>query len=266
MNLQTRRPSPPLEGLVNTFWHLESDPSPHAAERALPEGTVELVIDLREGAEAGSESTLVGPHTEYFLLATDSPVEVVGAHFAAGGAFRFLDLPADELLNRSIRPEDLWGASACAELVERLLESRDEQARMQELERFLLARVASRWEPHPAVGWALEQFDHVPHACTVAEVTAAVGLSSTRLTDLFRREVGTTPKLYCRLRRFQAALRRIEACAPDKPQWADLAYACGYSDQAHLVREFRHFAGYTPTEYLAHRTGKLNHLRDADRG
>jgi len=79
--------------------------------------------------------------------------------------------------------------------------------------------------------------------------------------DLFRREVGLTPKVFCRAQRFQAALRRIEEDRRP-PRWAGLAVACGYSDQAHLVRELRAFSGYTPTEYLSHRTGRLNHLRD----
>ena len=34
-------------------------------------------------------------------------------------------------------------------------------------------------------------------------------------------------------------------------RWSSLAYECGYADQSHLTREFREFAGLSPTEFLS---------------
>jgi hypothetical protein len=66
-----------------------------------------------------------------------------------------------------------------------------------------------------------------------------------------------TPKRFCRVRRFQAVLRRIPACAID---WAEIALAGGYFDQPHLIHDFRAISGLSPVEYAALRTPHLNHV------
>ena len=84
------------------------------------------------------------------------------------------------------------------------------------------------------------------------------GLSRRRFAQLFREQVGLTPKLYCRLHRFQQVLRQIASGAP--VDWADLALAGGYCDQAHLVNEFRNFSGISPSVYLANERSFANHV------
>ena len=80
---------------------------------------------------------------------------------------------------------------------------------------------------------------------------------------LFKEAVGLSPKRYARLLRFQAVLARLNA-APglDRRPAAliDLALAAGYSDQAHMQREFREFAGVTPTQYRLLAPASSNHL------
>jgi AraC-like DNA-binding protein len=56
--------------------------------------------------------------------------------------------------------------------------------------------------------------------------------------------MGLSPKIYCRVQRFQRVIRRLTA--EPAASWADVALDAGYSDQPHFAREFRRLAGITP--------------------
>lgn len=273
MTYRTHVPSPPLSDFVDLFWSYEGHGPPRAKERCLPTGTMELVVDLREDElrvydgrdheqfRSFRTALICGAHSVPFVIDTASQASIMGVHFKPGGAFPFFKLPAEELRNAHLSLETLWGAKA-VELRDRLLEAETPEARFRVLERALLARAFRSLTRHPAVAFALKKFGDVPHSRTVSDVSDRTGLSRRRFIRVFSEEVGLTPKRFCRVRRFQEALRLIEG--EQRLDWGEIALGCGYFDQAHFIRDFRAFSGLAPTAYLARRTGHLNHvpLRD----
>lgn len=269
MALLVHVPPPPLSGFVELFWHYEGYDVPHAKERCLPTGTVELIVNLREDGfrvydrrDPGRFRTLrgalvSGAYSGFFVTDTASQGSTVGVHFKPGGALPFFGLPACELRDEHVSLEALWGTGA-GELRDRLLEAPTPQARFRLLEEALLARATRPLEQHPAVAFALAEFRDAPRGRTVSDVTGRIGLSHRRFIKLFDEEVGLTPKLFWRVRRFQEALRRAGSGRP--VEWAEVALACGYFDQAHFIRDFREFSGVTPTAYLGRRGEHLNHV------
>ncbi|MEN3338317.1 MAG: hypothetical protein V7647_1993 [Acidobacteriota bacterium] len=89
-------------------------------------------------------------------------------------------------------------------------------------------------------------------------MTSAVGLSERRFIDRFRTEVGLTPKLFCRVRRFQEVVRRVHRARA--VNWSSVALSCGYFDQAHFINDFQAFSGLSPTTYLARKGDHQNHV------
>lgn len=262
-------PGPPLSDFVELFWLYEGYQQPHKKERLLPDGSMELVINLAEDRvrvydpydpdkfQVLQGSLIVGAHSEYFVIDTAQQRSVIGVHFKPGGAFPFFDLPVKELRNMLVSLEALWGRWA-DRLRERLLEAGTPQGMFGVLERALRAQLARRPHRHPAVAFAVKEFYGAPQTRTIAEVTEQIGLSAKRFIQVFSDEVGLTPKLFCRVRRFQRVLRLIGNGRP--VEWAAVAADCGYFDQAHFIRDFRAFSGINPSAYLAHRTGHLNHV------
>jgi AraC-like DNA-binding protein len=175
---------------------------------------------------------------------------ILGVHFKPGGAFPFLKLPAGELHNTHVSLETLWGTKAAA-LRDQLLEAKTPEVRFHLLERFLMAEASRSLVRHPAVAFALKEFQGVPHARTISEVANQIGISQRRFIQVFRDEVGLTPKLFCRIQRFQKVLRRIWKRQPF--EWVDVALACGYYDQAHFINDFQAFSGLNPTVYIKQR-------------
>ena len=269
MRSYRRTPAPPLSEFVELLWLYEGYSQPHEKERLLPDGSMELVINLHEdqtrlydSQDTAKVATLpgaivVGAHSEFFVIDTAGQHSVAGVHFKPGGAFPFFDPPASELYNRLVSLDDLWGALA-AQLRERLLEAPTPQAKLRILEETLLAQAARRLHRHPAVAFALGEFHGLPQTRSIADVTAQIGLSAKRFIQLFSGEVGLTPKLFCRVRRFQRALRLVGQGRP--VQWAAVAADGGYFDQAHFIRDFRAFSGLNPSTYIAQRTEHLNHV------
>ncbi|HMC32559.1 MAG TPA: helix-turn-helix domain-containing protein, partial [Candidatus Angelobacter sp.] len=122
----------------------------------------------------------------------------------------------------------------------------------------LLAQVFKPLERHRAVEGALALFRNIHTAPAIAQVSDQIGISSRRFIQLFSHQVGLTPKLFCRVRRFQRILQLIHKGGDF--DWVDLAADCGYFDQAHFIHDFNAFSGMNPTTYLARKTEHLNHV------
>jgi AraC-like DNA-binding protein len=268
-------PGPPLSEFVNLLWsYREYRPThPYAKERLMPDGCVALVVNLRddvirvydrnnlEKCRSMPGAVVCGVHTECFVIDANEQTDVVGVQFHPGGAFRFLGLPPSETHNLHVPLDALWGSLA-KELRERLLAAKTGTETFRVLEDVLLARSRGTFDRHPAVPFALREFQMAPHGETIAGVTDRVGLSARRFIDVFEREVGLTPKLFCRVRRFQRVLRTIRQ--DREIDWTEIALSCGYYDQAHFNHDFRAFSGINPSTYAASFTPHLSHVPIVD--
>jgi len=269
MQLLRRRPGPPLSDFVDVIWAFEGAQGPHKLERLLPDGSTELVITLDEDAariyhrvedrviQTLPGSLVAGPHSQYFVIDTAGQCSTIGIHFKPGGAYPFLGVPSVELHDSHVALDALWG-SFVRELRERVLEACTMTGRLVILEQALLARASRPLALHPAVRFALDEFQTAPHMRTVSAVTEDLGLSPRRFIEVFREQVGMTPKLFCRVRRFQRAVQSI--AAGRKVEWTEVALESGYFDQAHFNHDFREFSGFTPTEYAARVFRHANHV------
>jgi AraC-like DNA-binding protein len=259
MGVYRHIPAPPLNQFVELFWYYVDLIPDHAREHVLPDGTFELIINLQETPrklfrrvgtddhDAFKRGWVSGAQSKFLMIDALPYSSMIGVHFRPGGAAAFLGLPANELAGQVVELDAVWGNEVWA-WRDQLLAGKTSAEKFAVLERLLLQRLAhSRPYRHRSVDWALERFAADPRVQTIASVSRDVGFSHKHFIDLFRRETGLTPKLFCRIRRFQQAL--IEIQARGELDWADIACSCGYFDQSHFIHDFAEFSGLKPSAY-----------------
>jgi AraC-like DNA-binding protein len=227
-------------------------------DRILPSGDMSIIINLRgEGFRVHDETfpgaIVSGAFSEYFTIDTAQQAYTLGIHFKPGGAFPFLNMPAGELEATHVALSELWGGDAF-NLEERLLAAATAAERIRIVEESLLKRIGRR-TPHPAVRYALREIGRTHR---VADLMSNINLSPKRFADVFRNEVGLTPKRFCRIQRFQHALRQMNE--GKRIEWADFALSNGYYDQPHFIHDFHGFSGMNPSEYVDREPAYFNHV------
>ncbi len=260
-------PPPDLAQLLACTWTTVA-----RGGRILPDGCVDIVWD-------GRDLVIAGPAT----VPLDSPplgTAVFGMRFRLGAAGAGLGLPAEELIDARVPVDELWRdgeavrEAAALRGLPGLIDA--VRARLRAAETDPLTRAA-------ALGLA------APGA-RVADLGAELGISERQLRRRFADAVGYGPKTLARILRFQrflalageevgargaggiaaadgggaggagaagipaagvaAAVPNYRWARPPRADLAGLAFAAGYSDQAHLTRECRRLAGRTPAELV----------------
>jgi AraC-like DNA-binding protein len=263
------KPKPPLSKFVDRFWLYEGYNAEGLTLPILPTGKLELAINLRqdemrfhdsdvsESPSRFSAAVVSGAHGRSFVPAAREELCVIGVHFKPGGAFPFLGVPVSDLADTHIDLDILWGPLA-GRLRERLYEAGSSAERFHLVEAALLKRLYRGREPHYAIPAALEIFANNHGGPVVREAAKNLGLSQRRFIQVFKTEVGMTPKLFSRIQRFQKS--RLLIHGDPSPDWASLAIDLGYFDQSHLINEFREFSGVSPTDYVDRRNSLIEYL------
>jgi AraC-like DNA-binding protein len=249
-------PDPPLAKHVHLFWHV-SGRANYLRDRRLPTGNAHLLFNLgaaptlfaREpGGPARAFPTcwIAGQSERFIETGSHGETVLLGAQFHSHGAYCLLRLAQHELADQVIELEALAGDHVLG-LRQRLLDVSSPQARFALLEHWLLDLLDTGAAVHPAIVEASRRITATHGRIALPALSRHTGFSREHLIRRFREQVGLTPKAYANIVRFNRAL---ELARGSRATWAEIAHDCGYYDQAHLVHDFRRFAGRAPGTLL----------------
>ncbi|MEQ9815571.1 MAG: helix-turn-helix domain-containing protein [Azospirillaceae bacterium] len=207
----------------------------------------EIGLGREPGRQDRMPSFVAGLFGGPVLINSNGRSHCLQINFTPLGAHRFFGLPMREVADRMVPVADI-DDRAVAELGARVEEAPDWPARFALAERFMVRRLG-RSAPLSGAGRAFASLLRSGGGARVATLAGELEWSRKHLASRFRDEIGLAPKAVARIVRFNRAQRlALRAAAVD---WADIAVDAGYADQAHLIREFREFAGATPAGWLA---------------
>jgi AraC-like DNA-binding protein len=240
-------PAPDATGRIDLCWSSTGSGTRTTLHELFPDAGVHLVF---RHSEAGCRMVLLGPATEPAAVERAAGAEYLGIRFRAGQAPRLADVRCCELTDGVVELTRLGGVpiEAVAERLRALPELGSRQRVLEDL---------VRQEVRPLV-----EDERCRRATLLLEarrgrlrvdvLAAELGLHVRSLERLFLEAFGMTPKRMARLVRLRYVLGALHSGGFGS--MAELAHACGYADQPHLIRDFKSLTGRLPGEEDAARS------------
>ncbi len=245
MHYQEIKPPATLQHLVRFFWVLEYNGGSQfpVQYKLLAEGFPGLVFFFKNQYGA-----INGQTTEHRSFSMTGNFKMIGVYLYPYALPLLYKIPSHEFTHQHI-PLDEWCKAEFSELQERILETETDAEGVNILSDYLYQKsiraVAASDKFHQCILHVIDQFGNV----AVDRLAQHAGISNRQLERKFNASVGVSPKVYSRLMRFHASLRFIKSGS--MKTLTDIAYAAGYFDQSHFIREFKEFAGLSPGEYVS---------------
>jgi AraC-like DNA-binding protein len=269
MIFATHLPSPPLNQFIECFIYHEGFNPPHLIDRLLPDGNVEIIIDLLDRPQFIYDNESLaeiqacrrvwasGLRSKPITIPSGKNTEMLIISFKKGMAFPFFNMPMNELVDTVVDADLIWGQDF-AELRELILGAQEVVDKFLCVENFLLNKYRAKLISNSCVDFALKTIINHPYQLSLASLNQQIGYSQKHFISLFTKQVGIPPKQFLKIMRFQKIIHEIEQY--DEIDWSAISLNCGFYDQAHFVNDFKIFSGFRPTDYLHRKQDMLNYV------
>ncbi|MBF9143900.1 AraC family transcriptional regulator [Hymenobacter properus] len=259
---QFYRPHPALQPYVANvmLMHLRLPPHLPRVEKPFPatpeqclffyaRDAVEVFHCARNEALTSPPSIILGPQLARVNLRMGHDQITIKVGFRPGGLFRLFGVPMWELLDQTVDSTFVAGAEI-RQINEELREMQEYSRMIGRVETYLLGKVAALKAGAHGIDQVaqLMQQRGASQRVSLDWLAGQACLSPRQFERKFLERVGMSPKLFLRVVRFAQAYR-LKDQQPGL-DWQDVVYKCGYYDQTHLIKDFRLFAGVSPTALL----------------
>lgn len=249
-------PAYPVNLFVDHFLFMRGD-SLQLPERLFPNNKAELFFNLGGRVRGKSSCNATAPdiigtmvsgvRNTYFDFFPPTDFCMTGMRFTLFGFYQLFRIPAGHFTDNNFSAEEVWGKEISL-LYERLLEAHDYSQMFSLLNDWIVSHLSRCSISEIAVWSRMEKMLSNPNLSVSQLLNSYMGYSHKHSIQLIKDQSGLSPKDIKKIIRFDRTLKGISQAPVGN--WSAFACASGYADQSHFIRDFRHFTGYTPSEYI----------------
>lgn len=189
-------------------------------------------------------SGITGVTDGYKVFRNSANIGTVLVYFTEIGFTHFAAHPANELFNLSVSLDAVFTKSDVAEVEEKLAMADNDRKRITIVERFLLSQLKDL-ETDKLIVEAVKLIHKSNGTMRIKELNELLCISASPFEKRFRKGVGTSPKKFASIVRFNAVLGQLNKAK----SLTEICYENNFFDQAHFIKEFKHFTGDTPENF-----------------
>jgi AraC-like DNA-binding protein len=165
-------------------------------------------------------------------------------YFTELGFSHFSKPPAHELFNLSLSLYELFDKEQLTETEERLAAAQTDADRIKLVECFLETQLKDLKQDKQIIEAVRLIYQHNGHL-RMRELSQQLCLSQSPFEKRFRKLVGTSPRKFASIVRFNRVLESLK----EPKSLIEICYENKFFDQAHFIKDFKQFTGETPETF-----------------
>lgn len=187
---------------------------------------------------------ITGISDRYKIFQNSENIGTVLVFFTETGFTHFASMPANELFNLSVSLEDIFDKNSISEIEEKLAFGKTDRQRIQIVEQFLLSQLKDITTDRLIVE-AIKLIYETKGNIRIKELNEKLFISQSPFEKRFRKVVGTSPKKFASIIRFNMVLNDFQQLK----SLSEICYENNFFDQSHFIKDFKQFTGDTPENF-----------------
>jgi AraC-like DNA-binding protein len=255
MQVQKHIPEFPLSNFIEHIVFVSGSLSiPYLKE--LPDGGVNLIIELNDKTvntiypeenlrkkHEVKRAWISGLQKQAILYKNNTDSTIISVRFAIGGFFCLTQIPITAIDHVGIEAEALLGNSF-SHLYQRIINASTVSEKFTLIKNYFLQYRVDHSTEHEVVRFIDQNIDK-----PIDWLVHKSGYSQKHVIHMLKKHTGFSPKYLQRLHRFQQVIKEVQI-QKNKIDWFSVVQRYGYYDQAHLIKDFAHFSGINPGDYI----------------
>lgn len=191
-----------------------------------------------------STAGVTGISDSYKTFSNSANIATVLVYFTEVGFAHFAPHPANELFNESIALQEIFDKNKVAETEEKLAVAQTDQQRIQLIENLMFAQL-KEIQIDRLIVEAVKIIYETKGTIRIKALIEKLYISQSPFEKRFRKLVGTSPKKFASIVRFNTVLDKLDG----SKSLSEICYENNFFDQAHFIKDFKRFTGDTPDNF-----------------